>query len=73
MAAPRSPKPSVKVRVLGGTPHMGCWYRWEHSSFASFSPRFDPGTVHQIKFDTKVCLLYNSIKERGPDGKARDC
>ena len=26
---------------------MGCWYRWEHSSFASFNPRFDPGTVHQ--------------------------
>ena len=25
---------------------MGCWYSWEHSSFASFSPRFDPGTVH---------------------------
>ena len=65
MAASRSPKPSVQVRVLVGTPIMGCWYRWEHSSFASFNPRFDPGTVHQIKFDTKVCLLYNSMSRAG--------
>ena len=27
---------------------MGCWYSWEHSGFASLSPRFEPGTVHQI-------------------------
>lgn len=28
--------------------NMGCWYSWEHTSFASLSRRFDPGTVHKF-------------------------
>ena len=27
---------------------MGDWYSWEHSSFASFSQRFDPAILHQL-------------------------
>ncbi len=38
---------------------MGCWYRWEHSSFASFNPRFDPGTVHH--FIKGNCMKRKSI------------
>ena len=93
-----------EVQILSGSPkNLGCWYSWEHSGFASLSPRFEPGTVHQIgevgklvtpvdcksaarkallvrlqssppiTVDVVSCQLYNSMKERGPDGKARDC
>ena len=34
---------------------------------------FESLALHQITVDTQRCLLYNSMKERGPDGKARDC
>ena len=34
---------------------------------------FESLALHQITVDTAWCQLYNSNKERGPDGKARDC
>ena len=37
-----------RFKSFRGRQIMGCWYSWEHSGFASLSPRFEPGTVHQI-------------------------
>jgi len=34
---------------------------------------FESLALHQITVDTMRCQLYNSMKERGPDGKAADC
>ena len=34
---------------------MGVWYSWEHTSFASLNPRFEPVYLHQMK--CKHCHL----------------
>lgn len=37
----------AKENLAKSNKFTGCWYNWQHSSFASFSQRFDPATVHQ--------------------------
>ena len=49
VAVRKSPKLLAVVRFHHESPkNLGCWYSWEHSGFASLSPRFEPWTVHQI-------------------------
>jgi 5'(3')-deoxyribonucleotidase len=39
------------------TKKTGDWYSWEHSSFASFSQRFDPAILHQLEIVMSTIYL----------------